>query len=171
MLRIFYLDDRSQPSSQKMFLIKSEVMHELKCKKPKNTIYGYFQVLFSRRWYLVLMGYITSISVGGGSHTFQVSNHVRKMLRNNFNLSIKIPADNISKQMIEYNSYILECPGVNVACIRAAKTVCSGSWGTSSLRGHSFMLNSARTHHCIHSPVSHCTSSTKGHTCNNREMI
>lgn len=42
MLRKFYFADRSQPNTQKMFLIKSEVMHELKCKNPKKSIYGYF---------------------------------------------------------------------------------------------------------------------------------
>ena len=47
----------------------------------------------------MLMGYITSISMGEGPTHFR-STHVREMLRNNFNLSIKIPTDNISKQMM-----------------------------------------------------------------------
>ena len=58
---------------------------------------------------------------------------------------------------------ILECLGVDIACISTTHTACSGCCGSCSLRDCSFMLNSAGTHHSIYSSVCHSTSSTKSH--------
>lgn len=73
----------------------------------------------------------------------------------------------MNKLSTENFNYILECLGVDAACIRT-NIVCCRCWG-SSFRDHSFMLNGARTHHRINSPVSHSTSSSKSHSYRKRE--
>jgi len=79
---------------------------------------------------------------------------------------------NLSKKVTRWENftYILECLGVDITCISTTHTACSGCWGSSSLRDHGFMLNSARTHHSIYSSVCHCTSSTESHACVKREQ-
>lgn len=44
-----------------------------------------------------------------------------------------------------------------------------GCWGSSWFRNNRFMLNGARTHDCIHSPVCNSTASTKCHACKQEE--
>lgn len=49
-----------------------------------------------------------------------------------------------------------------IACIEASKAGCARCWCSSrGWRRDGLMLNDTRTQHCIHSPGSHCTASTK----------